>query len=505
MELSALLKRIGMNRAEKLTEATVTGVSFNSRTTSEGELFVAVAGSEADGHDFISDAVRKGAVAVVGERNPAETGCTVQYFQVNDSRHALALLAQELFGNPSREVLTVGVTGTNGKTSTVILTGAVLDRGGYPACLLNTLGYKVGTRVQPASQTTPDPILIARTMREAVETNHTASVIEVSSHALAQSRIDGIDFDAAVFTNLTQDHLDYHGDMEQYFQAKLRLFQLLDIPGSKKRERVAILNAHDPASERIAGSIHAKKMFYGKAESCDVRADDVVVERGRTVFALLASDKRCNVALRLTGEHNVLNALAAACVGVHLGLQLETVAEGLESVEAVPGRFESVVCGQPFAVVVDYAHTDDGLRNLINAARAITSGKIIVVFGCGGDRDRTKRPKMGRVAGTLADYAIVTSDNPRSEDPAEIVREAEQGVIAAGKRRGEGYETVVDRRDAIERAISLASDGDLVLIAGKGHETKQIFADKTVEFDDRTVAREILEGAGWGKAHQQGQ
>jgi UDP-N-acetylmuramyl-tripeptide synthetase len=340
-------------------------------------------------------------------------------------------------------------------------------------------------------------------MREAIETNHAASVIEVSSHALAQGRIDGIDFDAAVFTNLTQDHLDYHGDMEQYFQAKLRLFKLLDIPGSKDRERVAIINAHDPASERIANSIQVKKMFYGRAENCDVRAANVMVERGRTVFLLLASNKRRNVALRLTGEHNVLNALAAACVGVHLGLQLETIAEGLESVEAVPGRFESVVCGQPFAVVVDYAHTDDGLRNLINAARAVTAGRIIVVFGCGGDRDRTKRPKMGRVAATLADYAIVTSDNPRSEHPAEIVRETEQGVIAAGKRRGEEYETVVDRRDAIERAISLASDGDLVLIAGKGHETQQIFADKTVEFDDRMVAKEILEQKGWGTPPEQ--
>ena len=499
MELSVLLKRIAANRAEKATDAEVTGISFNSSTTTEGDLFVAVPGSEADGHDFIAEAARNGAVAVIGERNPAEIRCPVQYFRVDDSRHALALLAQEFFGNPSREALTVGVTGTNGKTSTVIMTGAVLERGGYPACLLNTLGYRVGTRVHPASQTTPDPVLIARMMREAVDTNHAASVIEVSSHALDQDRIDAIDFDVAVFTNLTQDHLDYHGNMEQYFLAKLKLFQLLDVPGSRNRERVAILNAHDPASERIASSIHAKKMFYGKTADCDVRAADITVERERTVFELLALGKSCNVALRLTGEHNVLNALAAACVGAHLGLSVETIGEGLESVDTVPGRFEGVLCGQPFAVIVDYAHTDDGLRNLIIAARAVTSGKIIVVFGCGGDRDKTKRPKMGQVAATLADYAIITSDNPRSEDPAEIVRETEQGVIAAGKQRGADYDTVVDRRDAIETAISLASEGDLVLIAGKGHETQQIFADKTVEFDDRAVARKILKDKGWGK------
>jgi UDP-N-acetylmuramoyl-L-alanyl-D-glutamate--2,6-diaminopimelate ligase len=505
MELSALLKRVGVNCTEKATDAAVTGISFNSHTTTEGDLFVAVAGSEADGHDFISDAARNGAVAVIGERDPAEVGCPVQYFRVGDSRHALALLAQEFFGNPSQQALTVGVTGTNGKTSTVIMTGAVLERGGYPACLLNTLGYRVGTRVHPASQTTPDPVLIARMMREAVETNHAASVIEVSSHALDQDRVDGIDFDAAVFTNLTQDHLDYHGDMEHYFLAKLKLFQFLDAPGSKSREKVAVLNAHDPASKRIAGSIYAKKMFYGRTADCDVRAADVVVKRERTVFALLASGNRCDVSLRLTGEHNVLNALGAACVGVHLGLPLETIVEGLESVEAVPGRFESVVLGQPFSVIVDYAHTDDGLRNLISAARAVTSGRVIVVFGCGGDRDRTKRPKMGRVAATLADYIIVTSDNPRSEDPGEIVREAEQGIIAAGKQRGAEYQTVVDRRDAIEQAISLASDGDLVLIAGKGHETQQIFADRTVEFDDRAVTREILEGKGWGKPPDEAQ
>jgi UDP-N-acetylmuramoyl-L-alanyl-D-glutamate--2,6-diaminopimelate ligase len=505
MELSVLLKRVAEKDAEKATDAEVTGISFNSNTTAEGDLFVAVPGSEADGHDFIADAARNGAVAVIGERSPAEIPCPVAYFRVDDSRHALALLAQQFFGNPSREALTVGVTGTNGKTSTVIMTGAVLEQGGYPACMLNTLGYRVGAHVHPASQTTPDPVLIARMMREAVDTNHAASVIEVSSHALDQDRIDGIDFDVAVFTNLTQDHLDYHGDMEQYFLAKLKLFQLLDVPGSKSRERVAVLNAHDPASERIANSVRAKKLFYGKTEECDVRATDVAVERERTVFELLALGKSCNVALRLTGEHNVLNALAAACVGTHLGLPIGTIVEGLESVGTVPGRFEGVPCGQPFAVVVDYAHTDDGLRNLIIAARAVTSGKIIVVFGCGGDRDRTKRPKMGQVAATLADYVIITSDNPRSEDPAEIVRETEQGVIAAGKQRGAEYDTVVDRRDAIERAISLASDGDLVLIAGKGHETQQIFADRTVEFDDRVVAKEILEEKGWGKPRDERQ
>jgi len=505
MKLSALLKRVGVNRAEEAADVTITGISFNSRTTKQGELFVAVTGSQADGHDFISEAAANGAVGVIGERNPAEIDCPVPYFAVDNSRCALARLAQESYGNPSRELLVVGVTGTNGKTSTVILTGAVLERGGYPACLLNTLGYRVGTRVHHASQTTPDPLLIARTMREAIEANHVASVIEASSHALDQYRVDWIDFDAAIFTNLTQDHLDYHRTMEQYFLAKLRLFKMLDISGSRQREKVAILNAHDSASERIARSIRAKSVLYGKTEDCLVRATDVTVEPTRTAFTLVTPGGRHSVAIRLTGEHNVLNALAAACVGVHLRVPIEAIVEGLESVESVPGRSETVDCGQPFAVVVDYAHTDDGLRNLIHAARGITSGKLIVLFGCGGDRDRTKRPKMGQVAATLADYVIVTSDNPRSEDPGQIVREIEQGVIAAGKQRGVDYELVVDRRDAIERAISLASDADRVLIAGKGHETEQIFADRTVEFDDRAVAREVLEAGAWEKPRDKGE
>jgi len=499
MKLSALLERVGVNRAEEATDVTITGISFDSRTTTRGDLFVAVPGYHADGHDFIRDAVANGAVAVVGERDPAAVESPVPYFALENSRRALGVLAQEFYGNPSRDLLVVGVTGTNGKTSTVMLSAAVLDRAGYPACVLTTLGYRVGERVYPASQTTPDPILIARTMKEAVETQHVASVIEVSSHALDQYRVDGIEFDAAIFTNLTQDHLDYHETMDRYFLAKLRLFEMLEMPGSKDREGVAILNAHDPASEKIARSIRTQTLFYGRSENCVVRAIDVAVERTGTVFTLVTSNVEGRVTLNLTGEHNVLNALAAASLGVHLGVPLDRIVEGLESVKSVPGRFEHVDCGQPFAVVVDYAHTDDGLRNLIRAARGMTPGRVIVVFGCGGDRDRTKRPKMGHVAATMGDYVVITSDNPRSEDPEQIVSEIEQGVTAVGKRRGVDYELVIDRRDAIERGISKASERDCVLIAGKGHETEQIFADERIQFDDRAVAREILQAQGWEK------
>jgi UDP-N-acetylmuramoyl-L-alanyl-D-glutamate--2,6-diaminopimelate ligase len=488
-----------VNGAEQAADVTITGISFDSRTTRRGELFVAVMGSRADGHNFIGEAVANGAAAVIGEQDRADIPCPVPYFTMDNSRRALAVLAQEFYANPSREMFVAGVTGTNGKSSTVILSGAVLERAAYPACVLTTLGYRVGSRVYPAPRTTPDPIVIARTMREAIEINNVAAVVEVSSHALDQYRVDGIEFDVGIFTNLTQDHLDYHHTMEQYLLAKLRLFKMLDVSGSKKGERVAILNVHDPASERIASSIRTRALFYGRTENCSVRAVDVAVERARTGFTLIAPGGKRRVALRLTGEHNVLNALAAACVGVHLRVPVDQIVEGLESVAAVPGRYEHVECGQPFAVVVDYAHTDDGLRNLIHAARAMTPGRLIVVFGCGGDRDRTKRPKMGQVAATLGDYVIITSDNPRSEDPAQIASEVEQGVMAAGKRRGADYELVIDRRDAIERAISVASAGDCVLIAGKGHETEQIFADRTIQFDDRKIAREILQGHGWEK------
>jgi len=497
MKLSALLELVGANCAETVANVTVTGISFDSRTTAGGELFVAVTGSSSDGHDFVLDASRKGAVAVVGERGSAEIRSPLPYFQVEDSRRALAVLAQGFYGNPSTGLFVAGVTGTNGKTSTVLLAGAVLERGGYPASLLTTLEYRVGDRVVAASQTTPDPVLIARLMRQTCDLKGACAVIETSSHALDQHRVDAIEFDAAVFTNLTQDHLDYHGNMQDYFSAKLRLFQKLDAPGAKRREKAAVLNALDPASAQIASSIRARKMFYGKSKDCDVRAADVLVESGRTSFTLTVPGATQRVALKLAGEHNVLNALAASCIGVHLQIPIDVIVEGLESVEVVPGRFERVDCGQPFAVVVDYAHTDDGLRNLILAARAMTSGKIIVLFGCGGDRDRGKRRKMGRVAVTLGDYGIITSDNPRSEDPESIVREVEQGVLAEGMEQGVDYEIVVDRGEAIERAISMASAGDLVLIAGKGHETYQIFADKTIEFDDRVVAREVLEERGW--------
>jgi len=488
---------VGAEWTESAADVTITGISFDSRATTRGDLFVAVAGAAADGHEFVADASRKGAVAVVGERSPGESQCPQPYFRVENSRRALAILAQEFYGNPSRDLLVAGVTGTNGKTSTVLLVAAVLERGGRTASVLTTLEYRVGDRLVAASQTTPDPVLIARLMRETRDANGAAAVIESSSHALDQHRVDGIEFDAAVFTNLTQDHLDYHGSMEEYFSAKLRLFQKLDVQGAKHHEKVAVLNALDPASARIASSIRAKKMFYGKGEDCDVRAADVVVEAGRTSFTLTVPGATQRVALKLAGEHNVLNALAAACIGVHLQMPAEAIVEGIESVESVPGRFERVDCGQPFAVVVDYAHTDDGLRNLMLAARAMTSERIIVLFGCGGDRDRGKRPKMGRVAVTLGDYAIITSDNPRSEDPESIADEVEQGVLAEGKEKGADYEIMVDRGEAIERAISMASPGDLVLLAGKGHETYQIFADRTIEFDDRVVAREILGQKGW--------
>ncbi|MCK5558640.1 MAG: UDP-N-acetylmuramoyl-L-alanyl-D-glutamate--2,6-diaminopimelate ligase, partial [Candidatus Hydrogenedentes bacterium] len=303
MKLTSLLKRVGANCTENAADVTVTGISFDSRTTTRGDLFIAVTGSKADGHDFVLDASRKGAVAVIGERTPAEIRRPLPYFTVENSRRALAILAQEFYGNPSRELFVVGVTGTNGKTSTVLLAGAVLERGGHTASVLNTLEYRVGERAITASQTTPDPVLIARMMRETRDADGAAAVVEASSHALDQHRVDGIEFDAAIFTNLTQDHLDYHGDMEKYFSAKLKLFQMLDAPSAKGHEKVAVLNALDPASARIASSTSVKKMFYGKAEDCDVRAADVVVESGRTSFALTALGRTSSVALKLAGEH----------------------------------------------------------------------------------------------------------------------------------------------------------------------------------------------------------
>jgi UDP-N-acetylmuramyl-tripeptide synthetase len=342
-----------------------------------------------------------------------------------------------------------------------------------------------------ASQTTPDPRLLARILREAKDAGVDNVVMEVSSHALDQDRAAGVDFDIAVFTNLSQDHLDYHEDIERYFEAKLRLFRMLDEP-SDKTAKAAVVNADDPRCDAVAAATSKKVVRYGTGPTANIKASGIKVSLKGTSFKVTGIGAEFSVRLQLVGQHNVMNALAATAVAAECGVGVDAIKGGIEKLETVPGRFEMIDCGQPFSVVVDYAHTEDGLRNLLLAARSVTTGRVIAVFGCGGDRDRTKRPKMAQVVARMSDFAVLTSDNPRTEDPVKIVLDAEVGLQHEGKAKGPDYIVELDRRQAIGKAVSVAQPGDILVIAGKGHETYQIIGETRVPFDDREVARETL-------------
>ncbi|HHV61822.1 MAG TPA: UDP-N-acetylmuramoyl-L-alanyl-D-glutamate--2,6-diaminopimelate ligase [Firmicutes bacterium] len=477
------------------SQVEIAGITYDSRIVRPGYLFVCIKGEKYDGHDFIADAVKRGARAVVVERDIGDAGPDVAVVKVPDTRRALGSLAKAFYDNPSGKLTLVGITGTNGKTTTTYLVKSMFEEAGCPTGVIGTIQNVIGREIVPAKHTTPESSDLAELLDRMVRSGMKAVAMEVSSHAIALDRISGLEFDMGVFTNITQDHLDFHKTFDNYVAAKAKFFKGLGADSHenvKKCPKVAVVNIDDPNTPRIVEGTPAEVVTYGVRNEADIRA--LNVRLGLTGISFEAATPAGTVALnmKLKGMFNVYNALAAVGVGVKAGLNLEHVKMGLEKVRGVPGRFESVDAGQDFAVVVDYAHTPDGLENILNAARQFVSGRKIVVFGCGGDRDRTKRPVMGGIAARLADYVIITSDNPRSEDPASICAEIEAGVRAV-RENGEEYEVIVDRRSAIERAINLAGRGDIVIIAGKGHETYQIFRDRTIHFDDREVAREILE------------
>ncbi|QIA26841.1 UDP-N-acetylmuramoyl-L-alanyl-D-glutamate--2,6-diaminopimelate ligase [Thermaerobacter sp. PB12/4term] len=475
----------------------IQGITYDSRRVEPGFLFVAIRGLRYDGHSFIAEAVARGAAAVVGERPLALEG--VPYVQVPSSRLALGLLASAFYGHPSASLVMVGVTGTNGKTTTTHLIRWVLEAGGHPTGLIGTVHNIIAGRSLPVERTTPEAADLQKLLAAMRDEGMTHAVMEVSSHALALQRVAGCAFDVGVFTNLTQDHLDFHASMEDYAAAKARLFSRLgrnEIPGTTKPgPKAAVINADDPWGEFMAARSNAPVVTYGLNRPADITARQVEVEPGGIRFILVSPQGEAPVRLRLTGRFNVYNALAAAGAGLVLGLDPATVARGLESLQAVPGRLERIDRGQPFAVIVDYAHTPDGLENVLRGVRELAGqGRVICVFGCGGDRDRGKRPQMGAISARLADYTVLTSDNPRSEDPEAILDDIETGVRRVP---GAAYERVTDRAAAIRRALELARPGDVVVIAGKGHEDYQIFADRTIHFDDREVAAEALAALGY--------
>jgi UDP-N-acetylmuramoyl-L-alanyl-D-glutamate--2,6-diaminopimelate ligase len=470
-------------------DAQVSGIASDSRLVKPGDLFIAYRGFEADGHDFIAPALANGAAAVLLD-DPRHEGAIegVPWARVEDARTACAEVAASFFGSPSDELLLVGVTGTNGKTTTTFLIEAILSAAGKRGAVIGTLGYGPVDALTEAPRTTPDAIELQRSLREMVDAGVEGVAMEVSSHSLVLHRPWRCAFDVGVFTNLTQDHLDFHESIEAYLEAKLLLFT--EYAEASAKPMTGAVNFDDPFGPAIAERASCPVLSYGTGEGCDVRAVGAQFSGRGSSFELHLPSGRARVELGLPGIFNVQNALAAAAAAEAMGIAPDAIADGLSAMRAVPGRFEAVDAGQPFAIIVDYAHTPDALENVLRAARELSPRKLICVFGCGGDRDPDKRPKMGRVATELADFTVITSDNPRSEDPLAIIE-----AIAAGAV-GEAYSTEPDRRSAIAMAVEMAEAGDIVLIAGKGHETYQIFADRTIDFDDRKVARELAAAYG---------
>jgi UDP-N-acetylmuramoyl-L-alanyl-D-glutamate--2,6-diaminopimelate ligase len=480
IELHRIGERIRV-RWKDYRETQVGEIRQDSRDVKPGDLFVAIRGTRADGEAFLEDAVRRGAAAVIAE-NDCRLSSPVPFGIVPCAREALARLSALRWGDPARRLVLFGITGTNGKTTTSFLLAHILRKAGHPTAVIGTTGCYDARGFRPVSNTTPGPPELHEILADFADRGSTHAVMEVSSHALVQKRTVGLDFRAALFTNLTRDHLDYHGGMEDYRAAKSLLFRGLSA------EAHAVFNADDPASSVLRESCAAAPCFYGMAESADFRAEDARGDGSGTRFTLAHGGERCEVALSLPGRYNVYNALAAlACAGA-IGIPLPLAASSLENV-SVPGRMEPIREGQPFSVLVDYAHTPDGLENALRTLRESAGKRLILVFGCGGDRDVGKREIMGAIAARYADRTWVTSDNPRSEKPEDIAGRIVRGMAGAD------YRLVLDRDQAIGEAIADAEPGDIVLIAGKGHETVQTVGARTVHFDDRETARRHLKNS----------
>jgi UDP-N-acetylmuramoyl-L-alanyl-D-glutamate--2,6-diaminopimelate ligase len=480
-----------------LPDPAIGSIAYDSRTVSPAALFVALRGAQADGSAFAGQAIAKGAVAVVAEAG-APDWCSVPWVTVSDGRLALALLASHFHGHPSRLMRVVGITGTNGKTTTSYLVQAAIEAAGIRCGLMGTVQYRIGQDVRDAARTTPEAPDVQQMLREMLDAGCGACAMEVSSHALALKRVDGTRFAAAVFTNLTRDHLDYHEDMDRYFAAKRRLFELLP-PGVP-----AVVNVDDRRGAILAAEL-PNCLTYGVDRPADVTPEALPALLVNLAFAVRTPAGPVRVQSSLAGRFNVYNLLAAVATGVALGLPQSAIEAGLASVASVPGRFQIVSSpGDDVTVVVDYAHTDDALKNLLEAVRPIVRARLTTVFGCGGDRDRSKRPLMGAVAARLSDTLGLTSDNPRSEDPERIIDEIELGIAPPQDRgRSEGgavsssgaglrWWRLADRRAAIDRAVAEAGPGDVVVIAGKGHEKYQVIRDRVLPFDDVAEAQEAL-------------
>ncbi|GIN74376.1 UDP-N-acetylmuramoyl-L-alanyl-D-glutamate--2,6-diaminopimelate ligase [Bacillus sp. J14TS2] len=461
----------------------ITGISNNHQKVEKGHLFICIKGHAFDGHNFAEEAVNNGAVAVVAEK-PLQVGVPV--ILVKDTKKAMAILGDAFYHHPSQKIHLIGITGTNGKTTTSHMIDSIFHDAKQETGLIGTINIKIGNKVLETKNTTPDSLELQKVFHEMVKEKIDTAIMEVSSHALVQGRVNGCDYDVAVFTNLSQDHLDYHHTMEEYRRAKSLLFSKLGNTYSTKHPKFAVLNADDEISESFASETSAHVITYGVKKSADFQADSITYHSNGVTFTLLSPEGKREVHLPLAGEFNVYNALAAIATAYVSNIPFQDIIKSIEQIKGVPGRFELVDGGQQFSVIVDYAHTPDGLENVLRTIQQFAEKRVFCVVGCGGDRDPSKRPLMAKIACKWATDPIFTSDNPRIEDPNVIIEDMEKGV------EGEQFIIEPNRKKAIECAIALAEAGDVVLVAGKGHETYQIIGDQVHDFDDRLVSLEAI-------------
>ena len=462
----------------------ITGIAYDSRSVQPGQVFVALKGVHADGATFARQAVERGAIVVVAEQPLPDLGAPA--LQVTDARLALAELSADFYGRPSERMRVVGITGTNGKTTTAHLVASIFEAANMKCGVIGTVAHRVGDEVRESSHTTPEAPDVQQLLREMADRGCAACAMEVSSHALALRRVDGTTFSAGVFTNLTRDHLDFHNDMEGYFQAKRRLFEMLPAGAP------ALINVDDPRGAAVVEA-SGKPVTFAINRPADITPGPLSFSIDGLEFDIRTPRGTLRARSKLVGRPNVYNILAAASTAVALDLPFDAIEKGLQALVAVPGRFEVVSSSKDgITVVVDYAHTDDALRNLLETARPLARARVITLFGCGGERDRTKRPLMGAVASRLSDVLVVTSDNPRHEDPRRIIEEIQRGITPDTRKEGAELFAIADRRAAIAKAIEVARPGDMVLLAGKGHEKYQVLGDEQLPFDDVAIAREML-------------
>ena len=460
----------------------ISDIEHDSRKVAAGNLFVCMEGAHVDGHKFIPQATERGAVAILTTRKNFKPSEKISVLIVPDMLNALAVIVPYFYEYPSRKMRIIGITGTNGKTTTSYLLREIFTCAGFKVGLIGTIQTLIGAESYPVRNTTPNVIDLQKLLREMLIKKVQVVVMEVSSHALAENRVAGVEFDAAIFTNLTQDHLDFHGTMENYLRAKAKLFDMVSRRG-RKENKTAIINVDDAASDEILKHCLCKKITYGLKSGANLRGTEINLRADGMTISLIP---HFPISLKITGIFNVYNVMAAVGTAKAENIPLDVIKSALENFKSVPGRFERIFSDKPFAIIVDYAHTPDGVKNVLETARQIAKGKIITVIGCGGDRDHKKRPIMGELATELSDKVILTSDNPRTEDPEKILDDIEAGIAK------KNYERVTDRRTAIFRAVALAESDDVILILGKGHENYQILADETIHFDDREIAQEAI-------------